>query len=309
MHTRIPAACFLALGLVACSSGDPGAATDDGLMYVRASARAFLPLVGEDQPLVVVHIEGAEDAVFLVDTGAEYSWIDEDYVTRNGLAREPLGATVVDINHVEGDLAERAPVKTLRFGSFEVTGWDAPILGTLWEGVDGSIGQDLLRTMLVVFDGPGDRLILDLRADWDSLRNELLDGGVAYSYSVDWSEGIPWIRVPVADSDESETFWIDTGVGRMMLTPAWIERLGYQEIGRSDSGGLAGSSVDVAVVDVPKLHLQDVWFQGEALEGNHCALGWGVLREAVLVFDNDEDRMYLILQAQWKEPAPPDSNG
>ena len=69
---------------------------------------------------------------------------------------------------------------------------------------------------------------------------------------------------------------------------------------------LVGSGVVLTVAlalvgaGAPRLTLQNVWFQGEAQEGTHCALGWGVLSEAVLIFDNASDRMLLVVGAVWK---------
>jgi predicted aspartyl protease len=303
MRRSVPSAALAAallLPLPACG-GAPSPAPDESAKArpTRAflAARTTVPLLEGDQPRVLVEVEGAGPAVFLVDTCAEYSWLARHFVDAHGLATVPVDATLVDINDAEARIEATAVVDRLELGGAYVTDLRPLVVPSIWDGVDGTVGQDLLRTWSVVLDGVGGTLSLVPHGEEEEAYRHLIPpGGLALSYAVDWSTGTPHVTVPVTGLDEALRLRLDTGVGRMTLPREVVEALGLERVGTEVSPGLSGSRPEVGIYDVPRLELQDLVVTGdEALVNPHASLGWGVLRTLIMAFDNADDRLLLFV--------------
>jgi len=253
-----------------------------------------LPLLPATQPLVEVSFPGRGKGRFLVDSGAQYSWVDEDFATRLGLQRQPLGAVLADVRGNETVIEEGALLERVDLGEAVATSFRVPILVSTAEGVDGAIGEDLLRTLLVILDGRAGELVLAPRAAaLDATLSTLYQsGGSAVTYEVDWSGGIPVITLPVAGCPGPVTFAVDTGFERMSLPPHVIETLGLPQVGQLDAAP-DGSTEAVAIHAVPGLEIGKLTYKTEALRLAHASLGWGVLKDKVMILDNARDRLLL----------------
>jgi hypothetical protein len=266
---------------------------------VRLAETSVIPLLEDDQPLVSARIAGVGEATLLIDTGAEFSWIDTAYAEREELEREPLGATLVGI-YAETVIAERTHIDRLEVGGLVVTDLRPPLIAGLRDDVDGGIGQDLLRMVEVVIDGPGRRLILIPRGEWDAAMRTLIQpGNVALAYDVDRSSGVPVIHVPVADLEGQRAFAIDTGAGAMTVTAELARELQLEQLGSETGFGLTHANPVVPTYAVRDLTLQDLIVSDDALEAPQSRLGWGVLRTLVVVFENAGDRMLIFPDPSW----------
>jgi len=295
----------LTLALAACADRPPQPAEDAAARPTRVLLRetTVLPLLEDEQPLVRVLVEGVGEATWLLDTGAEFSWIDAGFAERAGLRREPLGATLVGI-HGEAEIAERALVPRVEVGGMVVTDFKPPLIPSMRPDVEGSLGQDLLRMTVVVLDGPGRRLILVPCDLWEEEAQRLLaPGNVALTYTVDWSRGVPVVHVPVAGLDGEHAFDVDTGSGPMTVTRELAEGLGLEQVGTRVGADLSYSRPTVPVYAIRDLALQDLTVSDDALEAPASRLGWGVLRNTVLVFEPASDALLLILEPKWRAPA------
>lgn len=290
------------LALAGCA---PAAPPSEAELPTRArlAGTTIVPLLDDEQPLVVARLEGVGEARLLLDTGAEFSWIDDAFAARSGLPREPLGAT---LNGIYGAtrIAERTRVARVEIGAMVVSDFAPPLIRSMRDDVDGSIGQDLLRMTDVVVDGPGRRLILVPKGGWERASRALFEpGNVALDYAVDWTRGIPVVRVPVAELDGERAFGVDTGIGRMTVTRGLAQELGLERLAAERGSDLTGASPVVPTYAVRGLALQDLTVHDDAFEAPENRLGWGVLRGFVIVFDNGAGRMLLFPDPAWASGA------
>ena len=306
---------LLAAALSGCSRSAPApvasASADGAALPTRTllTERTVLPLLDDPQPLVRAELPGYGEVVLLVDTGAEFSWLDEAFAARVGLVREPLGATLTDIQGAESSIRERALVPRLELGGLVVTEFKPMLLRTLRAEVEGTLGQDLLRMVDVIVDGPGGRLILLERGAWEQAIRELFEpGNRALAYTLDWTTGVPCVHVDVADLGGPWTFEIDTGSNPMSLSPELATALELEPTGEQIAPGLSHAGLTVPTYEVHDLAIEAMTVSSSAHEAPKSRLGWGVLEKFVAVFPTAEDKLLLFIDPVWSAAWDPDAS-
>ncbi len=289
------------LVLGACSSREPAVESAQEPTRVFLTAITSLDLLDDIEPLIHARIPGVGDITLLIDTGAEFSWIDDAFARRVGLPRGALGATLRDIQGLESQIAERCFVDELEIGEAIVTNFKPPLFDTLTEHVDGALGQDILSVLDVVVDGPAKRLILIPRGTWDQAVRTLMEpGNVAYGYALDADVSIPTIQVAVGELEGAQAFEIDTGSAPMTFAPALAAQLGLEPTEIAPSWGLSHVAVDVPFYDVQGLALEALNVSGVAHEAPESRLGWGVLQNLVSVFPAGGKKALLFIDPTWR---------
>ncbi len=274
---------------------DPAGASTPGPSRIVLKERTVLPFGAADLPHIRGNLPGIGEVNLLVDTGAAFSWIDDEFARRAGMTREPLGVTLTDIMGKESEIAERTYLSRLELGSLTVHDLRPPLLRSLDPEVHGSIGQDILRTMTVVIDGPGRRLILTPETDVEAALEEFFSsGGTNLSYEVDWTRGIPVVDVPIGDLEGHYPFTIDTGSAAMTVSRALALAADLELVGTVPAIGLSFAGGDTNEYAVRDLMLQNLTVTGDAVEAPHCSLGWGVLRHVVLFFPRNQSELLLF---------------
>jgi len=270
----------------------------------RLEARTDLALLEGSHPRVEAELPGRGRAVLLVDTGAQYTVLSSAFARAHGLALEPFDASagaptsapgrrIEHVARVPELLLGAASVRDVRIAVLDFAGLDH------LAGTDGILGQDLLRSWFAVIDGPGRRLVLLPRCTIEEAFAQLFEGRTgALRFDVDWSLGVPRVRLPLAGAGEIELL-IDTGANFLCLPPEPIAALGLAKLRTERVQTLEGEA-ERDVYELPRTSLGVLTIRGEVQAWEHGVLGWSVLEGAVLAQEGESGVVMLVDRPAWK---------
>jgi predicted aspartyl protease len=208
------------VGLQGCASA-PTTASACHLTELAALPVTFI----EDHPTIIVKIAG-HDEVMMIDTGAFASVITEKTAAALG-AREIF--TTDEIQGIGGlaDIAAAHPGDT-QIGGIMVKDPQFVVVKTLIPnsrdlvGVDGIIGQDILKFYNLGLDFPHKRFTMYAR---NQCPNAFPFGGYFSPSPSTWSES-QQLLVPISVDQKNFTVMLDTGSDDFLMNRSSLDRAG-----------------------------------------------------------------------------------
>ncbi len=190
---------------------------------------------GADKVYVQVGTPDGGTALFLVDTGAAVSVVNEAAASRLGLVGEDVGGRIAGLS---GSVSwQRATIEYLQLGDFRVDNVDVATgvpgipeyAGAI--PVDGILGHNVWRRWTVVMDYPADRVELHLPGTYKPRgKGQRLEVGanyVAVDLTIEAVQGEKKLRAPVTievDTGAAETsLWCQTGEAFRPFTTLGVE--------------------------------------------------------------------------------------
>lgn len=176
--------------------------------------------------LVPVTVNGTEQGLFALDTGATTNVLTPEFADRLGTALEDSAPMQAHGAHASADV-RLANIQSIRVG--EVAGDAGPsiimdlshINGPDMQ-IDGIVGNSFLHRYDVVIDFPDRRLELNETGS-------LADADAAYSAAADIAEGTgALIYLDVVVNGQPMTAVLDTGSGRSAINFAAVKALGLE---------------------------------------------------------------------------------
>jgi predicted aspartyl protease len=240
--------------------------------------------------------------VLLIDTGAEYTVLAERFARQHDLPLEPFSVSAGPSSAPGRPIQHVAFVRELRLDAAAVRDVRLAVIDLSDQGpagMDGILGQDILRTWFVALDGPGRRLVLLPRCTVEEGFAQLFDEGVAaVMFEPDWHLGVPLLRCRLAGAGDVE-FILDTGANFVCLPPATIEALELEHV-RTETVTTLDGQEEREVYDLPSTALGALTIWGEVQAWERGVLGWPVLQAFVVVQDGQSGRVFLLERPKWK---------
>jgi predicted aspartyl protease len=271
--------------------------------HTELASRTELALLEGELPMVRAEIPGTGGAVLMVDTGSEYTVLSERFARAHALPLEPFEARAGPSSAPGLPIENVALVREMRLGTALVRDVRVAVIdlaGLPWlADADGILGQDLLRTWFVVFDGPGRRLVLLPRCTLEEGFAQLFDGGVgAARFDPDWRLGIPLLPCTLAGAGDVELL-LDTGANFLCLPPATIEALELPYL-RTETASTLDGTEERDVYELPRTRIGALTIWGDVQAWERGVLGWSALRGLVLVQDGATGLVYVLENPPWK---------
>ena len=286
--------------LVAC--GEP--APDAPPARTSLAARTDVPFLAGSHPRIRAEVPGRGSLVLLVDTGAEATLLSAACARDRGLELEPFRASAGLPTATAGRAIEhRALVAELAIGDARATNLRLPVVDFAGVahlvGTDGILGLDLLRTWFAVLDGPGGRLVLLPRCTIEEGFRELFEGRTgALRFDVDWSLGVPVVRLPLGAAGEVE-FVVDSGANFVCLPPGAIAALGLQR-SRTERVETIEGAAEREIYELPRTQAGALAISGDVQAWERGVLGWSVLRGAVVAIEGRDGVVMLVDRPVWR---------
>ncbi len=291
--------------VVSCSTG-PRSLHPVGERVVSSGGGpvAFRLIPSTKNQLVDVRVNG-RDAVFMLDTGSNYSVIDPAFAERIG-AKKTRTVTGGDMANVRKDI-QLYSLDSLAIGGAEVA--DTPAAGIdltflrrqLGVDFDGLVGANVLRLFCTRFDFSANTIrfmTAGSRADGIRLKN------VGHEY----------FQIPVSINGVEGSAIIDTGSGRGSGIAVPYDAMGKFRISPSaivqsrggQSAGIYGSTVGGGYVRLAEFRLGDLKLAETVATVNRIAnpaitdtvyIGWDFFSQFAITFDGPGGEVVL-------EPRP-----
>src|SRR5262245_15297789 len=257
---------------------------------------------------VQVSVNGHEPSWFIVDSGAEFSILDQEYAHRSGLSEHPARGR----QFAEG--------VTLGLGTIEMEDQEVmifPLEGFRQQGrpIVGVLGYDLFRRWVVSIDYVARTLVLH---EPRTYRSDPAAAAIPIAF-VDRVVTVP-VTITLADSTPIKASVIlDTGAAQALIlrhpfaeSHALLERAAAHPTTRA--GSLETKTVTFARLPIHQLTLGAFTFGDPVLRlymnaagaggdtRTDGALGNEILRRFTATFDYSRGRLYLLPNASFKEP-------
>jgi predicted aspartyl protease len=291
------AAPVLALLFTACSALERSGPTDRYRTEIPAREVAFR-LHRRAVPSIDGEIPGHGTGEFILDTGARHTIVDKRRAERFGL---PLFDYARPLKVTRGGAAAGALEQFTRFarlelGSLCVLDCEPPVaeLSHVQRRLAGLIGQDVLRGLGVVFDGPKRQVRFvpsdELETSLASLRAE---GVELERLPVTWWNGVPTVEIHCGQGVHAKMV-LDTGASMTSLPRAAIEAMGLAVLGTTSRAHIGGME-SAPVYRCEGLQLgrwpAPTWVDDHS--GARGLLGYDVLRRFVVVLDGPRGELWI----------------
>ena len=176
--------------------------------------------------LVPVTVDGREQGLFALDTGASSSVLTPEFADRLGQGLERGVRTQYHGAHGSADV-QSVGIESIRMGEVSGEAGEAIIMNLSHVNgpdmtLDGIVGNSFLDGYDLVIDFPGSKIeLLEL--------GSLADAGAGFSTATDIAKGMgALIYLDVTVNGQPMTALLDTGSGRSAINTAGIEALGLR---------------------------------------------------------------------------------
>jgi len=267
-----------------------------------------VPLLSERDPVIRASIPGKGEGLFIVDTAAEVTFLDESFAERCGLP----GLTFdKEVNATRGrervlELERCTRVERLEIGTAAAFDLHPPLvdLTHIREDLAGIIGQDILSNWIVLFDPPGGRMLLLPPGDIVKHLELLVEPGAALqTMPVSWTDRIPHIEFVNDEGGFVLDMVVDTGATITHLPRSAIDDQKLEQAGSTTINQIDGSE-EYTTWRLGKLELGR-WQVRNIVVGDSGLpsglLGYDVLSPFVFIIDGPGEAFHLMRNPVWRD--------
>jgi hypothetical protein len=293
------------LALPACTSGGAGGGASgpvdpprEAVAATELSAAVVLPVESRRMPVVRVYIPGAGLASMLLDTGAERTLVDTEAARRLGLElldyRVPLAVTRGGKR--VGSIDRWTRIERLELSRATASDLSPPVtdLRHLYRGLDGIVGQDVLSSWGVAFDGGRSEIRLLPPEDVPELVAAHERAGTTLTrLPLTWWRGVPVVELEMSDGTLVEMV-VDTGASTTALPADLLREQGLRPRGTLPRAHVAGwEQAPIYRVEGMRLGGRELSGWVLSFDGERGYLGYDLLSRMVSVIDAPGDALWV----------------